>query len=78
MSKYDPLSKWLAKQRGNRLLATFKQIENVLGFDLPASARIHRPWWANDLTHVHAKAWLLAGFQTEDVNLSKETLAFVR
>ena len=79
MSKYDPLFKWLNTQRGNRVPATFEQVERILGFDLPASSRTYPQWWENDAKRgVQAKAWLSAGFRTEDVNINNETLAFVR
>ena len=58
---------------------TFRQVESVIGGLLPASARRHRPWWANDATgHAHAKAWLEAGYRTEQVDMEGEKLVFVR
>jgi hypothetical protein len=79
MSKYDPLSRWLTRRISKRVPATFTEIEEILGFPLPPAARKRRPWWANDRkNHVQAKAWLSAGFHTEDVSLPNETLVFVR
>ena len=58
---------------------TFQQVESVIGGPLPASARRHRPWWANDATgHAHAQAWLEAGYRTEQVDMEGEKLVFVR
>jgi hypothetical protein len=49
------------------------------GHRLPASARRHRAWWANDATgHAHASAWLEAGYRTEQVDMAGEKLVFVR
>ena len=58
---------------------TFQQVETVIGGSLPASARRHRPWWANDARgHAHADAWLGEGYRTEEVDMEGEKLVFVR
>ena len=77
--KYDPLHRYLCAQMGSRVPMTFQQVESIIGGPLPASARRHRPWWANDAAgHAHAKAWLGAGYRTEQVDMQGETLVFVR
>lgn len=78
MSKYQPLSGWLAGQSASRIYATFSQIEGILSFGLPASARAYPQWWENDPKHVQAEAWLGAGFHTEHLNLAGESISFVR
>ncbi len=78
MSKNHPLFVGLNGQNGDRINATMQQIEGVLGFDLPVSARTYSQWWENDQTHTQAKAWLEAGFHTEQVNLTAGTFTFVR
>jgi len=76
--KYDPLHRYLSAQAGSRVPMTFQQVESIIGGRLPASARRHRPWWANDATgHAHAKAWLGAGYRTEQVDMEGEKLVFV-
>ena len=57
---------------------TFEDVEEVLEFDLPESARNHRPWWANDESHTHALAWIAAGWKTAEVDLAAKTLTFER
>ena len=47
MGKYEPLAARLSAQGEDFWTATFAQIEEVLGFPLPASARKYREWWAN-------------------------------
>lgn len=77
--KYDPLRLYLRQQTRSRVPMTFQQVEAVIGGPLPASARRHRPWWANDARgHAHADAWLGAGYRTEQVDMEGETLVFVR
>jgi hypothetical protein len=69
----------LAKWRGSEWRVTFGEIEKVLGFTLPNSARIHRPWWANQGEgggHSHALAWEMAGWKTSQVDMAKEPVVF--
>ena len=77
--KYDPLRLYLRQQTRNRVPMTFRQIESVIGGPLPASARRHRPWWANDARgHAHADAWLGEGYRTEEVDMEGQKLVFAR
>ena len=79
MQKYAPLKGWLEARTEQRLRVSFAEMEAILGFELPRSARLHRPWWANSFgAHVQAAAWLDAGWQTAEVDLAGETLVFVR
>ena len=58
---------------------TFSEIEGILGFELPRSARLHRPWWANQgggNGHSQALAWSSAGWETAEVDMGAETLVF--
>jgi len=79
MSKYEPLAAFLkAKGRGEVKLS-FREIEKILGAKLPPSAYRHRPWWANEAAgHVHAKAWLGAGYETAQVDMGAKKLVFKR
>lgn len=79
--KYAPLYYYLTRLIGREWQATFDQVESVLGFKLPDSARIHRPWWANQGRHgghSHALAWEMAGWKTSQVKMSDERLVFLR
>lgn len=79
MSKYEPLKSYLRAQQGGEVPMTFRQVETVLGFKLPESARQHRPWWSNNVsTHVNAAAWREAGWKTARVDLGGEKVTFVR
>lgn len=81
MSKYDPLCKWLQANSAPRISATFKQIEEILGFGLPNTSRRDSAWWANERSaasrHVQCKAWLDAGFHTENLSITGKTVDFV-
>lgn len=78
--KYAPLFRHLAALDMPRWQTTFGDIESILGFSLPNSARIHRPWWSNQANggHSHALAWQAAGWRTCAVDLAAEALAFER
>lgn len=79
VGKYDPLRRFLSELDGSEWAATFDQVEQVLGFRLPASARKWRPWWANvENGPSQTRAWAAAGWNTRHVNLLDETLEFVR
>lgn len=77
MSKYESLAKHLASANTPEVVMTFAQLEKILGAPLPASARTHRPWWANSAHgHVQSKGWLAAGYHSEQVDLESEKLTF--
>lgn len=79
MSKYNTLSDYLKRQPGERVPMTFAQIEKIIGGTLPASAYKYRPWWGNNSSnHVNAKAWLDAGFESEQVEMEARKLVFRR
>ena len=79
--KYQGLYSYLSGLQSTEWQTSFSEIESILGFGLPPSARIHRPWWANqgsDNEHSHALAWTAAGWETADVDMDAETLSFRR
>lgn len=79
--KYAPLYDHLSIRAGREWSTTFFELERILGFELPPSARIHRPWWSNPGRsggHSHALAWVASGWRTKSVDLEAETLTFVR
>jgi len=79
MSKYQALNRFFKAQATDFLRMTFDEVEKEAGFNLPASARLHQAWWANDRDrHVQAKAWLDAGFETEQVDMKAGALVFRR
>jgi hypothetical protein len=79
MGKYEPLESFLKGRRTGRWRAGFREIEGLLGFKLPQSALKYPAWWSNDETgHSHAKAWLDAGWRTEEVDLESRKLTFAR
>jgi len=80
--KYAPLYRHLLSARSEpEWRTTFGELEAILGFRLPDSARLHRPWWSNSKKssgHSHALAWQAAGWRTRTVDVEAETLVFER
>ena len=76
-TKYHRLYRHLCNLPFREWRTTFREIESIIGFELPASARIHRPWWANQRGsngHSQALAWSVAGWETAEVDMDAETL----
>jgi hypothetical protein len=74
MAKYDPLALHL-RTAARPCHMTFARIEDLVG-PLPASARVHREWWANDRTHVQAQAWLSSRRAVGKVDLRRAIVRF--
>lgn len=79
MSKYDPLRRHLTTLTGDRTRLSFSDIERILRFSLPNSARRYAPWWANTGgSHIQADAWMSAGWRTAQVDVAGEQVTFER
>ena len=79
MSKYDSLGHFLADNEFNEVRMTFEDIEKVLGFELPERSQHIRAWWSNNPSNnVMTKAWLAAGYKTEQVDIEGRKLVFRR
>ena len=79
--KYAPLYRHLSVRSETEWRASFDEVEAILGFRLPDSARLYRPWWSNQRKgggHSHALAWQAAGWRTSAIDLEAETLVFRR
>lgn len=81
MSKYAALGKFLVECKDSRIDLTFKQVEEIIKFDLPSTAYQHGAWWANSRTkdsHTWAHIWISAGWKVGTHNLANQTVSFVR
>jgi hypothetical protein len=80
-SRYAPLALRLQSQPSNqdRVQLTFEEIEKIIDNPLPASARQHRSWWANDsVSHVQSQQWLDVGWRVAQINMTEEKVTFAR
>ena len=79
--KYVLLYKYLENRYANMVVLTFAEIEDLLGFALPAQARLDRAWWTdadrNAAEHNYSDSWKLAS-RTAVPNLLARTVAFER
>ena len=71
MGKYQPLARYLENLPRDSWEASFEEIEEILGFNLPRSAHDQSAWWANAINSSQAKGWLPAGWWAEGANLTK-------
>ena len=76
--KYAALGMWLHEAGSATTSVTFTTIERIIGGQLPASARRHRAWWANESSHSQAAAWLAAGWAVDRVDMASGTVRFGR
>jgi hypothetical protein len=79
--QYLSLHKYLDDRYANRVVLTFGEIEDLLGFTLPDSARREMEWWTNAVADTrganHSNSWTLAG-RTAKPNLPAQTVVFDR
>ena len=79
--KYQLLHKYLRDRYADRIVLTFAQIEDLLGFTLPEPARRQREWWdaegPGSKASAQSEAWTLAS-RTATVNLAAECVLFER
>jgi hypothetical protein len=78
-SKYCILGEYLLEREEDQVKLSFSDIEDILGFPLPKSARKFRTWWANDTTHSHAvNGWLTFGWKVTEIDLIEQYVRFRR
>ncbi len=79
LSKYSTLGEFLLTSVKDTIKLSFSDIEAILRFTLPKSARKFRTWWANDRTHSHAKnGWLAYGWRVTEIDFTNQLIHFRR
>ena len=58
--KYRLFYKYLDERYAGTVVLTFRQIEDLLGFPLPAAARTEPDWWTQPVDANYADVWRLA------------------
>ena len=78
-AEYLSLYTYLERRYASNVVLTFEQMEALLGFALPESARTERDWWTSPVLCVdrHSDAWTGAR-RTATPNFSAQTVAFER
>ncbi len=78
-SKYLSLGEYLLTCKKDSISLSFVELEEILGFPLPNSARKFRTWWSNNRTHLHAETgWLSFGWRVSNINLETRSVQFNR
>ena len=77
--KYQPLHKYLKGRFATAVVLKISEIEDLLGFSLPALARADRDWWTvadqNTPEGDYSRAWTRAS-RTAEPNLTAGTVMF--
>jgi hypothetical protein len=77
--EYQLLYKYLRDRYANRVVLTFGEIEDIVGFSLPESARLQPEWWVGAVAPRSAQSdsWTMAS-RTAVANLSAKNVVFDR
>ena len=79
--EYQLLYKYLRDRYANRVVLTFGEIEDLLGFALPGPARLRREWWGGTDPiadrSAQSDSWTLAS-RTAVVNMLAQSVVFDR
>ena len=78
--KYTPLEKYLRDLPKSQVTLEFDQIERILNDRLPSSAYEDERWWEHETegNHVSLRAWALAGWKVESVDVDQKRVRLVR
>jgi hypothetical protein len=78
VSKYGGLTQHLKFRAAFTGLVkiSFARIDGLIGSNLPMAAYRNEAWWANTTGNVHAKAWIDAGWEVQEVNLKEGRVVF--
>ena len=76
-AEYLSLYTYLEDRYASTVVLTFDQMEALLGFALPESARHDGAWWATASVPTHSAAWTDAR-RTAEPNLPARTVTFER
>jgi hypothetical protein len=81
VGEYQLLYKYLRDRYANRLVLTFAEIEDLLGFSLPDPARLESEWWSSGDPTAHrspqSDSWILAS-RSATVNMTAQSVLFER
>ena len=78
MNKFISLTDFLIENKSDSIALSFDKLEEIIGEPLPESAKKHRAYFANTMSHSISKAWLEAGYRVVDVNCYENRITFER
>ena len=78
--KYLLLKKYLQSLGKSRVMLSHKEIEKILGDELPESAYNHKAFWGNNRSNNkdadHSNSWLEAGWEVEKIDKKNKIIHF--
>ena len=78
VSKYDGLTRYL-RFRGaftGTVRLSFARMDGILGDNLPMNAYKNEAWWSNVGSSPHARGWLDAGWEVQELSLKEGFVVF--
>jgi hypothetical protein len=77
-SKYEGLTSHLRFRAAftGQVKLTFARVDGLIGANLPMEAYRNETWWNNSKSSAHAKGWLDAGWEVQDINLKEGIVVF--
>lgn len=75
-SRYDPLTRYLKGLDASSVTLTFDQLQDILGFKLPAAAANHAQWWQASGTQPQARGWRDAGWSFVRADRRDQSVTF--
>ena len=78
VSKYEGLERHLKFRAAftSTVKLPFARIDGLIGSNLPMAAYRDTAWWSNTSSSAHAKAWLEAGWEVQELNLKEGYVTF--
>ena len=74
--KYRKLAEYLTTSSEKCIVLSYAQIEDILGFSLPETARKYKPsFWANTATHSYSSSWMAVGYKAR-VDKNRDCVTF--
>ncbi len=76
--KYRKLAEYLLSVNETRVTLSYPQIEEILGFKLPDTAKNFKPsFWANTKTHSYSSSWMGVGYKAQ-IDPHSDSVTFVK
>ena len=77
--KYWKLKEYLGEHDEATIIITFKEIEEIVGVQLPPTARVRTDWWYPRIHYnTIAEAWVTEGYSLDYIDLIKEKIKLKR
>ena len=76
--KYIALTAFFERCDQETIHMSFQKIESIIGTNLPASAYKYSAFWSNSESHMIGISWMSAGYESQNVNMTNQTIEFVK